>query len=73
MHKPLPMLHINIDRDALGKNAYDVVKELLNGDPLIAVAGSYAEMEEIGINTQGVTEAEAAMVGWRLREVLTGS
>jgi L-seryl-tRNA(Ser) seleniumtransferase len=69
--RPVPQLRIELDEATLGFTAYDVVNQLLNGEPAIAVAESYAEFGRLGVNAQGLTEAEAEAVGRRLREVLT--
>jgi hypothetical protein len=65
-------LRIELDEAALGFTAYDAVNRLLSGEPAIAVAESYAEFGRLGINAMGLTEDEAATVGRRLREVLSG-
>ncbi|MEA2593981.1 MAG: D-glucosaminate-6-phosphate ammonia-lyase [Thermomicrobiales bacterium] len=69
--RPVPQLRIELDEASLGFTAYDVVNQLLNGEPAIAVAESYAEFGRLGVNAQGLTEAEAEAVGRRLREVLS--
>jgi L-seryl-tRNA(Ser) seleniumtransferase len=69
--RPVPQLRIELDEASLGLTAYDVVNQLLNGEPAIAVAESYAEFGRLGVNAQGLTEAEAEAVGRRLREVLS--
>ncbi|MEA2524631.1 MAG: D-glucosaminate-6-phosphate ammonia-lyase [Thermomicrobiales bacterium] len=69
--RPVPQLRIELDEATLGFTAYDVVNQLLNGEPAIAVAESYAEFGRLGVNAQGLTEAEAEAVGRRLREVLS--
>jgi L-seryl-tRNA(Ser) seleniumtransferase len=71
--RPVPQLRIDLDEASLGFTAYDAVNRLLTGEPAIAVAESYAEFGRLGVNAQGLTEAEAEAVGRRLREVLTAS
>lgn len=72
-NKPLPRLSIELDEAALGITAYEAINVLLSGDPGIAVAESYAEFGQLGVNPTGLTEDEAEIVGRRLREVLTSN
>jgi D-glucosaminate-6-phosphate ammonia-lyase len=67
----LPMLALDLDEPALDLTAYDALNRLLEGDPPIAVAETRAEFGTITVNPQGLNEAEAAIVGRRLREVLS--
>ncbi|MGH2560432.1 MAG: aminotransferase class V-fold PLP-dependent enzyme [Thermomicrobiales bacterium] len=67
----LPMLALELDESALGLTAYDALNQLLDGEPPIAIAETRAEFGTITVNPQGLTEAEAEIVGCRLRDVLT--
>ena len=69
--RPIPTLHLALDADRLGLTAYDVVTDLLDGSPPIAIAESRAELDELSANAMGLTDAEAEIVGRRLREALT--
>jgi L-seryl-tRNA(Ser) seleniumtransferase len=71
--KPVPLLSIAVNPEQVGLNGYEVVAALLAGQPLIAVAESYADTDVVIVNPQGLAEEEATVVGRRLREVLMGS
>ena len=70
--KPIPVLLLDLDEDSLGLTAYDVVNDLLEGSPPIAITESYAELGRLSVNAMGLTDGEAEIVGRRLRETLTG-
>ncbi len=69
--KPVPALRITMECGDAGDRAYAVVNRLLEGEPAIAIDQSRAEFGELRVVPQGVTAAEAAMIGRRLREELT--
>ena len=69
--QPIPMLDITIDEHALGRTAYHVLNDLIEGDPAIAVAESRAEYGVITVNPHSLCDAEIPIVAKRLREVLT--
>jgi len=69
--KPLPVLHVDLDQEALGLTAYEAANRLLAGEPAIAIGESYAEFGRLTVNPHGLTEDEAEIVGRRLGEVLT--
>jgi L-seryl-tRNA(Ser) seleniumtransferase len=66
----IPILNLTLDEKALGKRAYDVLNELLDGEPSIALAESYAEFGVIGVNPHGLDDEEVEIVSRRLTEVL---
>lgn len=66
----VPMLNITIDEAKLGKSAYDILNELLDGEPSIALAESYAEFGVIGVNPHGLNNDEVEIVAERLQRVL---
>ncbi len=66
----VPYLWLELEPDRLGFHAYDAVNALLKGDPAVAVAESRAEFETLIVNPMVLDEAEAAIVGDRLRDVL---
>jgi len=68
--QPIPMLDITIDERALGRTAYHVLNDLIEGDPAIAVAESRAEFGVITVNPHSLCDAEFPIVAKRLREVL---
>lgn len=68
--QPIPMLDITIDEEALGRSAYQVLNELIEGDPAIAIAESRAEFGVITVNPHSLCDDEIPIVARRLREVL---
>jgi len=70
--KPIPVLLLDLDEGRLGLTAYDVVNDLLEGSPPIAITESHAELGRLSVNAMGLTDGEAEIVGRRLRETLTG-
>ena len=64
------MLDITIDEQALGRSAYQVLNELIEGDPAIAIAESRAEFGVITVNPHSLCDDEIPVVARRLREVL---
>ncbi|CAN5566687.1 DgaE family pyridoxal phosphate-dependent ammonia lyase [soil metagenome] len=66
----VPILNIKIDEPALGKRAYDLLNELLDGSPSIALAESYAEFGIIGVNPHGLNDADVEIVVERLFRAL---
>ena len=71
--KPVPVLALTLDETRLGRTAYEVVTDLLEGSPPVAVTESRAELGELSVNAMGLTDDEAEIVGRRLREALTSS
>jgi len=69
--RPIPVLHLTLDESLLGVTAYDVVTDLLEGDPPVAITESRAEHGELSVNAMGLTDGEAVIVGHRLRAGLT--
>ena len=69
--RPIPVLVLTLDEDLLGVTAYDVVTDLLDGSPPVAVTEARAEHRELSVNAMGLTDDEAEIVGRRLRESLT--
>lgn len=68
--KPVPSLRVTICGDDAGERAYAVVNRLLDGEPSIAIAQSYAEFGQLSVIPQGVTPAEAEHIAARLRQEL---
>jgi L-seryl-tRNA(Ser) seleniumtransferase len=71
--RPIPTLRLALDEELLGRTAYDVVTDLLDGSPPIAITESRAELRELSVNATGLTDGEAEIVGRRLRESLTSN
>jgi L-seryl-tRNA(Ser) seleniumtransferase len=65
--QPMPRALITLDKKALGFGPSDVAKELLAGDPAIAVS---AGRNGIYLNPQTLREGEERLVARRLAEVL---
>jgi L-seryl-tRNA(Ser) seleniumtransferase len=68
----IPQLRIRLDRAITGKSAYDVINELLDGDPAIALSETHAEFGIVTVNPHGIDDAEVEIVVERLRSVLSG-
>jgi L-seryl-tRNA(Ser) seleniumtransferase len=68
--KPVPSLRIDLDGESAGDRAYDLVNQLLAGQPAIAIDQSHAEHGRLSINPMALTEDEAIIVARRLREEL---
>lgn len=68
--KPVPSLRVTICGDDAGERAYAVVNRLLEGEPSIAVAQSYAEFGQLAVIPQGITPDEAEGIATRLRQEL---
>jgi L-seryl-tRNA(Ser) seleniumtransferase len=68
--KPVPSLQVTLCGDDAGGRAYAVVNRLLDGEPPIAVAQSYAEFGQLAVIPQGVTPDEAGSIATRLRQEL---
>lgn len=66
-----PAIWVEIDDRTTGIGSYAVINELLAGDPPIAAAESLADKQQVGILPHGLTQGEAAIVGLRLRDVLS--
>ena len=67
----IPLLKITLDEAALGKSAYDVLNELLDGEPGIALSETHAEFGVVTVNPHGIEDGEVETVIQRLNDVLT--
>ena len=68
--RPLPRLWIELDAGASPGAAYDVITTLRESQPAIALAESRAEANTLIVDPHSLTEAEAEIVGDRLRDAL---
>ena len=68
--KPIPTLSIRLDQNLLKCSGYHIVNLLLAGDPPIAIGESFADLDVLIINPQGLTTDEASVVGVQLRKLL---
>jgi D-glucosaminate-6-phosphate ammonia-lyase len=66
-----PAIWIGIDESITGIGSYDLINALLVGDQPIAAAESLADKNQVGVLPHGLTQAEAAIVGRRIRELTT--
>ena len=66
----IPLLRITIVEPRFGKTAYQVLNELLDGDPAIALAETHAEFGTITVNPHGLDDQEVPVIVDRLRAVL---
>jgi len=68
--KPVPQLVIEIDEEVAGITAYEVSRQLLDGEPGIAVGESRAEFGVLDVVSRGMTPSEAEIVAIRLKQIL---
>jgi len=66
----IPQLKIAVDETVIGKSAYDILGELLDGDPAIALSETHAEFNIISVNPHGIDDSEVEIIIDRLRSVL---
>ena len=66
----IPQLAIAIDEVVAGVTAYDVSRQLLDGDPAIAIGESGAEFGVLNVVSRGLTASEAEIVAARLEQIL---
>ena len=67
----IPQVRLALDEKTLGMSAFDVVNQLLEGDPRIVVAEGHAGRGLLHVNPSTLQEGEEQFVAKRLREVLT--
>lgn len=65
-----PQLWLQLNPKITGKSGYDVLNELLAGDPAISGTETRGEFDAVGVMPQGLTQQEADLVGKRLQEIL---
>ena len=65
-----PTVGLKLDEKALGKTASQVVNELSDGDPIVAVQQGGADDGRLALGTMCLAEGEEEIVIRRLREVL---
>lgn len=68
--RPVPQLIIEIDEAAAGQTAYDVSRQLLDGEPGIAIGESRAEFGVLNVVSRGLTASEAEIVAARFKQIL---
>jgi L-seryl-tRNA(Ser) seleniumtransferase len=68
--KPLPLLRILLSSSPAG-TGYEVINAMLQGEPRIALAESWAEHNIVAVSPNLMTEREADLVGQRLAAVLS--
>ncbi len=66
----IPLLKMTLDEQLLGKSAYQILNDLLEGDPAIALSETHAEYGVITVNPHGIDDCEVDVVIERLRAVL---
>lgn len=68
-----PVAIVRLDEGALGRRVEDVVTELLNGEPAIAVSQAFLHQRGIGMSASTLRPGEPELVAERLRQVLGAS
>jgi D-glucosaminate-6-phosphate ammonia-lyase len=66
----VPSARVSIDPSVLGYGAQDVINQLQEGNPPIAVFETYAAAGTIVFYPEALAEGEAQLIGKRLREIL---
>jgi L-seryl-tRNA(Ser) seleniumtransferase len=66
----IPQLVIEINEPAAGITAYEVSRQLLEGEPAVAVGESRAEFGALNVVSRGMTADEAEMVAGRFKQIL---
>lgn len=65
----VPMLHIEINEDATGLAASDVIKAAEEGDPCIMLGRWKVEQGIVQVNVETLREGEEKLISERLREI----
>jgi D-glucosaminate-6-phosphate ammonia-lyase len=68
--RAVPAVQIDLDEDALGRTAFDIIAQLLDGTPRVAVNEGRARVGGLLINPLALAEADIAPLVGRLRAVL---
>jgi len=66
----IPQLIIEIDEEVAGITAYEVSRQLLEGESAIAVGESRAEFGVLNVVSRGLTPSESEIVAARLKQIL---
>lgn len=67
-----PHVVLHLDGGTLGKRAVDVINQLADGDPIVAVGQGGADQGTITLGTMCLEEGEEEIVVARLRQVVAG-
>ncbi len=70
--RPVPEAHIRIDEKKVGMNAWEVINQLQNGDPIIAVYESFASSGLLVVFPETLRDDEPEVIVRRLKEVISG-
>ncbi|HET9017078.1 MAG TPA: aminotransferase class V-fold PLP-dependent enzyme, partial [Thermomicrobiaceae bacterium] len=65
-----PTVVVRIDAAVVGKRVVDVVNDLAEGEPPVAVSQNFLDQEAIGVVATALRPGEEAVVAERLRQVL---
>jgi len=70
--RPVPEAHIRVDEKKKGMTAWEVINELQNGDPIIAVYESFASSGLLVVFPETLRDDEPEIIVQRLKKVLSG-
>jgi D-glucosaminate-6-phosphate ammonia-lyase len=70
--RPVPEAHIRVDAEKTGMTAWEVINELQNGDPIIAVFESSAASGLLLVFPETLSDDEPEIIVQRLKQVLAG-
>jgi L-seryl-tRNA(Ser) seleniumtransferase len=71
--RPVPEAHIQIDEKAIGITAWEIINELQNGDPIIAVYESFAASGLLVVLPETLSDDEPEIIVQRMRSILLRS
>jgi seryl-tRNA(Sec) selenium transferase len=69
--RPVPEAHIQIDEKITGITAWEIINELQNGDPIIAVYESFAASGLLVVLPETLRDDEPEIIVQRLKKVLS--
>lgn len=69
--RPVPEAHIQVDQEMTGITAWEIINELQNGDPIIAVYESFAASGLLVVLPETLREGEPEIVVQRLKQILS--
>ena len=68
--RPVPEAHIQVDKKTSGMTAWEIINELQNGDPIIAVYESFAASGLLVVFPETFRDDEPEIIVQRLKEIL---
>ena len=69
--RPVPEAHIQVDEKVTGMTAWEIINELQNGDPIIAVYESFAASGLLVVFPETLKDDEPEIIAQRLKQILS--